>query len=70
MSIRLAWGVVASGRCAWAARPAGPARLPDDAGGRPGEAVALGPEDAAEEDVEHAVAELARLVAAGGVVAA
>ncbi|MFI0482874.1 hypothetical protein [Actinomadura sp. 9N215] len=71
MKIRLAGGVVASGVCAWTARPAGPVRLPPDgAGGRPGEAVALGPDGAAGEDVAHAVAELARLVAAGGAVAA
>ena len=70
VNVRLAWGVVASGLCAWAARPAGPVRLPDGADGRPGEAVALGPGDAAEGDVEHAVAELAALVEAGGVVAA
>ncbi|MGP4028889.1 hypothetical protein [Actinomadura sp. 3N407] len=61
---------MASGLGAWVARPAGPARLPDEADARPGEAVALGPEDAAEGDVEHAVAELARLVAAGRAVAA
>ncbi|MFG2088459.1 hypothetical protein [Spirillospora sp. NPDC048824] len=70
MKIRLAWGVVASGLCAWAARPPGPARLPDEADARPGEAVALGPEEASGEDVAHAVAELGRLVGAGGVVAA
>ncbi|MEU8801540.1 hypothetical protein [Spirillospora sp. NPDC048819] len=70
MKIRLSGGVVASGLGAWVARPAGPARLPDGADARPGEAVALGPEDAAEGDAGHAVAELARLVAAGGAVAA
>ncbi|XRQ14162.1 hypothetical protein ACN3XK_25770 [Actinomadura welshii] len=70
MKIRLAWGVVASGLCAWAARRQGPARLPGETDERPGEPVALGPEDAAAEDVEHAVAELGRLVGAGGAVAA
>ncbi|MFI0368966.1 hypothetical protein ACH35V_13870 [Actinomadura sp. 1N219] len=70
MKIRLAGGVVASGRCAWAARPAGPVRLPDGTAARPGEPVALGPDDASGQDVEHAVTELARLVRAGGAVAA
>ncbi|WUI02698.1 hypothetical protein OHR68_13110 [Spirillospora sp. NBC_00431] len=70
MKIRLAGGVVASGLCAWTARPAGPVRLPGGADGRPGEAVALGPDGAPAEDVERALAELARLVAAGGVAAA
>ncbi|TMQ99110.1 hypothetical protein ETD83_18610 [Actinomadura soli] len=73
MKIRLAGGVVASGLCAWAARPAGPVRLPGDtdaSAARPGEAVALGPDGADGEDVERAVTELARLVRAGGVVAA
>ncbi|MFC4055296.1 hypothetical protein ACFOY4_36885 [Actinomadura syzygii] len=70
MKIRLAGGVVASGRAAWAARPAGPARLPDGAGERPGEPVALGPDGAGDADVRHAVTELTRLVADGGAVAA
>ncbi|WP_157406274.1 hypothetical protein [Actinomadura chibensis] len=70
MKIRLAGGVVASGRAAWAARPAGPARLPDGADARPGEPVALGPDGADDADVRHAVAELSRLVADGGAVAA
>ncbi|MFI0408147.1 hypothetical protein [Actinomadura sp. 3N508] len=70
MKIRLAGGVVASGSCAWAARPGGAVKLPDASDARPGEPVALGPDGAAAEDVEHAVTELARLVATGGVVAA
>ncbi|TDB87061.1 hypothetical protein [Actinomadura sp. 7K534] len=70
MKIRLAWGVVASGLAAWADRPSGPVRLPGGADARPGEPVALGPEDAAEADAARAVAELARLVRAGGAVAA
>ncbi|NEA26953.1 hypothetical protein G3I70_31295, partial [Actinomadura bangladeshensis] len=44
MKIRLAGGVVASGRNAWTARPSGPARLLDQAGAAPGAAVALGPD--------------------------
>ncbi|GGU07074.1 hypothetical protein GCM10010208_34510 [Actinomadura livida] len=70
VKIRLAWGVVASGLAAWADRPSGPVRLPCGADARPGEPVALGPEDAAEADAARAVAELARLVRAGGAVAA
>lgn len=70
MKIRLAGGVVASGRHAWTARPSGPARLLDQGGAAPGAAVALGPDGAPDADVAQAVRELARLVAAGGVVAA
>lgn len=70
VKVRLAGGVVASGRHAWIARPTGPVRLLDQADAPPGAAVALGPDGAPSADVEHAVRELARLVADGGAVAA
>ncbi|WP_181663272.1 hypothetical protein [Actinomadura madurae] len=70
MKIRLSGGVVASGRHAWIAGPSGPRRLLDGSDARPGAAVALGPEDAPEEDTAHAVQELSLLVADGGAVAA
>lgn len=66
MKIRLAGGVVASGRNAWIARPSGPVRLLDQAGAAPGAAVALGPAEAPDADVAQAVRELTRLVAEGG----
>ncbi|MEO3825597.1 hypothetical protein [Actinomadura sp. B10D3] len=70
MKIRLSGGVVASGRHAWIAGPSGPRRLPDGSDARPGAPVALGPEEASEEDAAHAVRELTLLVADGGAVAA
>ncbi|MEU8123711.1 hypothetical protein AB0C21_33800 [Spirillospora sp. NPDC049024] len=70
MKIRLSGGVVASGRHAWIARPAGPVRLLDGADARPGTPVALGPEDAPAEDVADAVRSLSLLVADGGAAAA
>ncbi|MCP9948428.1 hypothetical protein [Actinomadura madurae] len=70
MKIRLSGGLVASGRHAWIAGPSGPRRLLDGSDARPGAAVALGPEDAPEEDAAHAVEELSLLVADGGAVAA
>ncbi|NVI88616.1 hypothetical protein, partial [Actinomadura sp. BRA 177] len=70
MKIRLAGGVVASGRHAWIARPSGPVRLVDQADAPPGAAAALGPGGASDADVEQAVLELTRLVADGGTVAA
>ncbi|GAA4627427.1 hypothetical protein GCM10023196_039580 [Actinoallomurus vinaceus] len=70
MKIRLAGGVVASDLCVWVPRSSGPARLVDESTVPPGAAVALGPVAAADEEVRDAVAELTRLVKAGGVVAA
>ncbi|MFB4319174.1 hypothetical protein [Actinomadura sp. 21ATH] len=71
MRLRLAGGVVAApGLAAWASRPAGPVRLADEGGAAPGAAVALGPAAASEAEAAEAVAELDRLVRAGGVVAA
>jgi hypothetical protein len=70
MKLRLAGGVVTSGRCAWVSRPSGPAPLADQSDAPAGAAVALGPADATGEQVGLAVAELDRLVTAGGVVAA
>lgn len=70
MRIRLAGGVVASDRCAWVPRPSGPVKLVGESEAPPGAAVALGPAGATGEQIRHAVAELARLVKAGGVVAA
>jgi hypothetical protein len=70
MKIRLSGGVVASGRHAWIAGTPEPHRLVEESDARPGTAVALGPEDASDEDVAHAVRRLSLLVADGGVVAA
>ncbi|WP_141584886.1 hypothetical protein [Actinomadura sp. WMMA1423] len=70
MKIRLSGGVVASGRHAWIARPSGPLRLLDGADARPGTPVALGPEDAPDEDVAEALRALSLLVADGGAAAA
>ena len=70
MKIRLAGGVVASDLRAWIPGPSGPVTLVDESDAPPGAAVALGPAGATGEHVRHAVAELARLVKAGGVVVA
>lgn len=67
MKIRLAGGVVASGLRAWLPGPAGPTPVGESSAGA---AVALGPAGADDEQVRSAVAELSRLVKAGGVVAA
>ncbi|MDN3358669.1 hypothetical protein [Actinomadura sp. DC4] len=66
MGIKLAGGVVASGLRAWSAGPEGSPQAVEE----PGAAVALGPAEADEGQVRSAVAELNRLVAAGGVAAA
>ncbi|MES9542588.1 hypothetical protein, partial [Actinomadura sp. NPDC000600] len=66
MKIRLSGGVVASGRHAWIARPAGPVRLPDGADARPGTPVALGPDYSVVENLAVAVGEKSLLVAVGG----
>ncbi|MBC6460035.1 hypothetical protein [Actinomadura sp. HBU206391] len=70
MKIRLAGGVVASELCAWVPRQSGPVMLAGEAEAPMGAAVALGPAEASGEQVLDAVAELTRLVQAGGVVAA
>lgn len=70
VKIRLAGGVVASGLCAWVDRAPGPRLLSHESEAPPGAAVALGPAGAVGEQVRRAVAELTRLVEAGGVVAA
>ncbi|WP_433149490.1 hypothetical protein ACQPZ8_11025 [Actinomadura nitritigenes] len=70
MKVRLAGGVVASDRAAWTAGPSGPERVTGGPSERPGAAVALGPADAAAEDVRRALAELSALVEAGGATAA
>ncbi|MFV2176488.1 hypothetical protein, partial [Actinomadura sp. LOL_011] len=72
MNIRLAGGVVAAERCAWTPGASGPERVDgaDQPGAPPGAPVALGPEDAGEDDVRCAVAALRLLVADGGAVAA
>ena len=70
MKVRLSGGVVASGRCAWIPGRAGPVKVVDEPALPLGAPVALGPEDAREEQVRDAVRELTRLVAAGGAVAA
>ncbi|GLY91494.1 hypothetical protein [Actinoallomurus iriomotensis] len=67
MKIRLAGGVVADGRCVWVAGSPGPVHAAEAPAGA---AVVLGPAEATDEQVRHAVDELGRLVAAGGVVAA
>ena len=68
MKIRLAGGVVASGLRAWLPGPAGSATPAGESSA--GAAVALGPAGADDEQARSAVAELSRLVKAGGVVAA
>lgn len=70
MRFRLADEVVATGQAAWAARSGAPVRLAEQSDAPAGAPVALGPPEAAEERARAAVAELERLVAAGGVVAA
>ncbi|WP_190868799.1 hypothetical protein, partial [Actinomadura sp. RB99] len=70
MKVRLAGGVVASDLAAWTAGPSGPERVTGGPSERPGAAVALGPADAAVEDVRRALAALSALVEAGGATAA
>ena len=70
MKIRLSGGVVASGRSAWVAGRSGPAEIVDEPVLPLGAPVALGPDDARADQIEHAVNELTRLVAAGGAAAA
>jgi len=70
MKIRLSGGVVASGRRAWIAGRSGPVEIVDEPVLSLGAPVALGPDDARADQVEHAVNELTRLVAAGGAAAA
>jgi hypothetical protein len=70
MKIRLSGGVVASGLGAWVPGRPGPVRLADEPAMPLGEAVALGPDGTSEQQIRRAVDELARLVQAGGVVAA
>ncbi|WP_329114038.1 hypothetical protein [Streptomyces sp. NBC_01465] len=70
MRLELAGGVVASGRHAWLSGTFGPVRLVDEADGVAGAAVALGPAEANDAQARDAVAELERIVAAGGPVAA
>ncbi|MEU5881395.1 hypothetical protein [Spirillospora sp. NPDC047279] len=73
MRLRLTGGVVAeAGLGAWFRRTSasGPVRVTDEGGAAPGTAVALGPEDAADETVRRALADLAALVRAGGALAA
>ncbi|HXT92347.1 MAG TPA: hypothetical protein VN714_24190, partial [Trebonia sp.] len=70
MKIRLSGGVVASGRRAWIAGRSGPVEIVDEPLLPLGAPVALGPDDARADQVEHAVHELTRLVAAGGAAAA
>lgn len=55
---------------AWLPRPSGPVRFADESDAPLGAAVALGPADASDERIQHAVTELTSLVKAGGVVAA
>ena len=70
MKIRLSHGVVASGLSAWAPGRSGPVPVADEPDLPLGDAIALGPAGATEEQVRRSVDELARLVAAGGTVAA
>lgn len=70
MKIQLSGGVVASGRRAWVAGRSGPVEVVNEPVLPLGAPVALGPDDARADQVEHAVNELARLVAAGGAAAA
>jgi hypothetical protein len=70
MKIRLSGGVVASGLCAWVPGRPGPVQVVDEPAVPLGDAVALGLAEATGEQVRRAVDELARLVAAGGTVAA
>jgi hypothetical protein len=70
MKIRLSGGVVAAGLRAWAPGRSGPVQIAHEPAVPLGDAVALGPEGASEEQVRHAVGELTCLVEAGGVAAA
>src|SRR5215472_1412486 len=70
MKIRLSGGVVASGVRAWLPGGSGPVQMLAEPATPLGEPVALGPDGASEEQVRHAVDELARLVRAGGAAAA
>ena len=70
MKIQLSGGVVASGRRAWVAGRSGPVEVVDEPVLPLGAPVALGPDGARADQVEHAVNELTRLVAAGGAAAA
>jgi len=70
MKIRLSGGVVASGLYAWVPGRSGPVRMVEEPAVPLGGAVALGPAEASQEQVRQAVDELARLVTAGGAVAA
>ena len=70
MKIRLSDGVVTPGLSVWVPGRSGPVQLVDEPAMPLGEAVALGPDGASEEQVRRAVDELTRLVQAGGAVAA
>ena len=61
---------MATGLRAWVPGRSGPVELVDEPAVPLGEAIALGPEEASEEQVRGAVAELTRLMAAAGAVAA
>lgn len=70
MRIRLSGGVIASGRRAWVAGRSGPVEIVDEPALPLGQPVALGPDDARADQIQHAVNELSRLVADGGAAAA
>jgi hypothetical protein len=70
MKIRLSGDVMASGLRAWVPGRSGPVEVVDEPAVPLGEAIALGPDGASEEQVRCAVTELTRLVKAGGTVAA
>jgi hypothetical protein len=70
VKIRLSGDVMASGLRAWVPGRSGPVEVVDEPAVPLGEAIALGPDGASEEQVRGAVGELTRLVKAGGAVAA
>ncbi|WP_206314221.1 hypothetical protein [Streptomyces coryli] len=70
MRLRLAGGLVTSGQGAWLSRQSGAVRITQQGDAPAGAAVALGPDGADDGRARRAAAELDRLVAAGGVVAA
>jgi hypothetical protein len=70
MRIRLSGDVMTSGLRAWIPGRSGPVELIAEPAVPLGEAIALGPDGASQEQVRRAVAELTRLVTAGGAVAA
>ncbi|MEV0091135.1 hypothetical protein [Streptomyces sp. NPDC050738] len=70
MRVELAGGVVTSGHHVWLPGDSGPVRMVDESDGADGSAVAWGPDGASDAEARDAVAELERIVATGGALAA